>query len=316
MERYAPTMKDLASRDVISRSIYLEIREGRGIEGKDYVYLDATHLGAEVVEKKLPDITDFCRTYLGVDPVHQPMPIQPTAHYAMGGIPTDIDGRVVIDEQKTPIYGLYAAGECACVSVHGVNRLGTNSLVDLVVFGRRGGRHMAQFANEIDFQPIQSDVEDRSRSQVSRILSNQGGESAATIRAEMQKIMMDNVGVFREEPGIREAIKTVQALRERFSRVSIDDKGKRFNTDLLEAIELGNLLELAEVTAIAVLNRTESRGAHSREDYQQRDDENWLKHSLVTKGPQGYNIDYKPVRLNDEPRFAWRCGVLRASLPD
>lgn len=305
MERYAPTMKDLASRDVISRAIYLEIREGRGIEGKDYVHLDATHLGKEVVEKKLPDIADFSRTYLGVDPVSDPMPIQPTAHYAMGGIPTDVDARVVIDDQRTPIYGLYAAGEVACVSVHGANRLGTNSLVDLVVFGRRGGRHMAEFVNQIDFQPIQADADGWAKEQVSRILSNSGEATPARIRDEMQKTMMDSVGVFREEAGIQEAIDKLKELRERYERISIDDRGKRFNTDLLEAIELGNLLDLAEVTALAALNRTESRGAHSREDYKQRDDENWLKHSLISRRADGsYCIEYKPVRMSDDPRFA------------
>src|SRR5690606_27273850 len=171
MERYAPTMKDLASRDVVSRAIYHEIREGRGINGKRYVYLDATHLGAEVIEKKLPDIADFCRTYLGIDPVYEPMPVQPTAHYAMGGIPTDVDGRVVLDAAGTVLPGLYAAGETACVSVHGANRLGTNSLLDIVVFGRRSGKHMAQFCAESDLPPLPDDPTGPSGSELERLLS-------------------------------------------------------------------------------------------------------------------------------------------------
>lgn len=296
MERYAPTMKDLASRDVVARSIYMEIREGRGINGERYVHLDATHLGREVVESKLPDIADFCRTYLGIDPAVEPIPIQPTAHYAMGGIPTDVDGRVVIDDKKTVVPGLYAAGECACVSVHGANRLGTNSLLDLVVFGRRAGRDVARFCQEADFAPLPKDAAERAAAELDRLRASKGGESVATIRSEMQEVMMDHVGVFREDAGLRQAVEKVRELKERYRNISIMDKGTVFNTELMEAWELGSLLELAEVTAVCALNRTESRGAHSREDYPQRNDEEWLKHTLAYRTEDGrVDIRYKPV---------------------
>jgi succinate dehydrogenase / fumarate reductase, flavoprotein subunit len=298
MERYAPTMKDLASRDVVARSIYMEIREGRGINGKKYVYLDATHLGSEVIEKKLPDIADFCRTYLGVDPVNEPMPIQPTAHYAMGGIPTDIWGRVITDDQNSVLPGFYAAGETACVSVHGANRLGTNSLLDLVVFGRRAGKDMARFCAEADLPPLPADPTASASETFRRILETTDGEPAGRLREEMQDVMMDHVGVFREEPGIRTAVEKVRELKERFKKVVVMDKGKRFNMDLLEAWELQNLLDLAEVTAVCALNRTESRGAHSREDYPDRDDENWLKHTLAYADESGaIDLRYKPVTI-------------------
>ena len=304
MERYAPTMKDLASRDVVSRAIYLEIREGRGIGGQRYVHLDATHLGREVVETKLPDIADFCRTYLGVDPAVDPIPIQPTAHYAMGGIPTDVNGRVVLDDWKTILPGLYAAGECACVSVHGANRLGTNSLLDLVVFGRRAGRDMARFCQEADLPPLPTDAIEAARERFDGLLSGTGDEVVATIRDELQHTMMDNVGVFREEQGLKAAVEKVRELKERYQRVRVQDKGKVFNTELLEAWELGNLLDVAEVTAVSALNRTESRGAHSREDYPERNDEEWLKHTLAYRTEDGgIELRYKPVVITKfEPK--------------
>jgi len=296
MERYAPTMKDLASRDVVARAINKEIREGRGINGKRYVYLDATHLGSEVIEKKLPDIADFCRTYLGIDPVQEPMPIQPTAHYAMGGIPTDIDGRAVIDANNTVLPGLYAAGETACVSVHGANRLGTNSLLDLVVFGKRSGMDMARFCMEADLAPLPKAPTDQVEERFSRLLASDKGEPAAKLREEMQDVMQDEVGIFREGPGMERALGRIRELQERYERVVVMDKGRQFNTDLLEAWELGNLLDLAEVTTICAINRQESRGAHMREDFPDRNDQEWLKHSLIQRGPDGaYDIFYKPV---------------------
>jgi succinate dehydrogenase / fumarate reductase flavoprotein subunit len=295
MERYAPTIKDLASRDVVSRAIYLEVQEGRGIDGKSYVHLDATHLGRETIESKLPDIADFTRTYLGIDPAIEPMPVQPTAHYAMGGIPTDVDGRLVIDENNTILPGLYAAGECACVSVHGANRLGTNSLVDLVVFGRRAGRDMVRYVKDTEFTPLPAEPEARAREMLDHLLNSSGGESSADIRQELQRTMMDHVGVFRTAKGMQQALAKIQELQERYRRVQIDDKDKRFNQELIEAWEVGCLLDLAEVTTVSALARQESRGAHSRDDFPERDDDNWLKHSLVYRRDGENELKYKPV---------------------
>ena len=296
MERYAPTMKDLASRDVVSRAIYQEVRAGRGIDGKRYVHLDATRLGPEVVETKLPDIADFCRTYLGIDPAYEPIPVYPTAHYAMGGIPTDVDARVVIDPENTVLPGLYAAGECACVSVHGANRLGTNSLLDLVVFGRRAGLDMARYCRETDLPPLPSDPAGPTRERLDQLLGSRGDEVPAVIRAELQDVMMDDVGVFRVQAGLEDALKRLRELRERYRHVRVQDRSRAFNTDLLETWELGGLLDLALVTATCAANRTESRGAHYREDYPQRDDANWLKHTLAYGREDGsIEIRYKPV---------------------
>jgi len=295
MERYAPTLLDLAPRDMVSRAIYQEIRAGRGVDGKDYVWLDLTHLPAEVIETKLPDITDFVRTYLGLDPVKDLIPIQPTAHYAMGGIPTDVDGRVTVDAQNTPIPGLYAAGECACVSVHGANRLGTNSLVDLVVFGRRAGRHMLQFVRENDFHPLPKEPDYRARAEVEWILENEGNERVAQIRAELQEAMMTDAGVFRTGDGLKRLQQKLGELRNRYTRIRIDDKSRTFNMELVEALELGFLLDCAEAIAASALAREESRGAHYREDFPARDDANWLKHTLITRTSGGLQLSYKPV---------------------
>jgi len=296
MERYAPTMKELAPRDMISRCIYQEIREGRGGgPNKDCVYLDVRHLGREVVEKKLPDITDFVRVYLGIDPLKEPVPVEPTAHYAMGGIPTDVEGRVVVDDRNTPLPGFYAAGECACVSVHGANRLGTNSLIDILVFGRRMGRHAANYVREAGGAPLPSNPTDRARAEIAHILESSGGENAADIRETMQTEMMQKVGVFRNGNDLEGAMQSLTDLKARYARVQIGDKGNKWNTDLLEALELGYLLDLAEATAFSALTRTESRGAHSREDYPQRDDVNWLKHTLAYQHDKQITLKYKPV---------------------
>ncbi len=305
MERYMPTLKDLAPRDIVSRCIVQEVNEGRGIDGKDYVYLDVRHLGAKVIHEKLPDITDFARNYLGVEPITEPVPIQPTAHYAMGGIPTDVDARVVIDPQWTPLPGFYAAGEVACVSVHGANRLGTNSLVDLIVFGRRAGKHMAKFIAENDHNPLPPEYEDYSRALVDRLYSSTGNESAARIRNDLQNEMNDKVFVERKEGGLHEALETIDGLQDSFTKVQLQDKGKRFNTEVVEALELGFLLDCAEATIHGALARTESRGAHYRLDYPKRDDTNWLKHTLAYKGTGAHDVrlEYKDVILIDDPVF-------------
>ncbi|MFI1162363.1 succinate dehydrogenase flavoprotein subunit [Streptomyces sp. NPDC020801] len=300
MEKYAPVMKDLASRDVVSRSIYTEIREGRGCgpEG-DHVYLDLTHLPPEQLDAKLPDITEFARTYLGIEPYTDPIPIQPTAHYAMGGIPTNVQGEVLADN-TTVVPGLYAAGEVACVSVHGANRLGTNSLLDINVFGKRAGIAAAEYAARADFVELPEDPESLVVEQIERLRTSTGTERVADIRRELQETMDANVMVFRTEQTIKTAVEKIAELRERYRNVAIQDKGKRFNTDLLEAIELGNLLDLAEVMAVSALARKESRGGHYREDYPNRDDVNFMRHTMAYRevgadGSETVRLDYKPV---------------------
>lgn len=305
MERYMPTLKDLAPRDIVTRCIVQEINEGRGVDGKDYVFLDVRHLGAKTIAEKLPDITDFARNYLGVEPITEPVPIQPTAHYAMGGIPTDVDARVVIDSQWTPLSGFYAAGEVACVSVHGANRLGTNSLVDLIVFGRRAGKHMAKFIAENDYMPLPPNAEDYSRKLVDHLYTSKGNESAARIRSELQNEMDANVFVERTDESLHHALNKIDELQESYKNVQLQDKGKRFNTELVEAVELGFLLDCAEATIHGALVRTESRGAHYRLDYPKRDDASWLKHTLAYKGTKAHDVrlDYKDVILLDDPIF-------------
>jgi succinate dehydrogenase / fumarate reductase flavoprotein subunit len=316
METYAPTVKDLASRDVVSRAMYLEMREKRGIGGRRFLYLDATPetinryaavdgrkrpdgspyvITGEELLAKLPDIVDFCRTYLGVDPITQPMPVQPTAHYAMGGIPTNARAEVVIDRDNTVLPGLYAAGEVACVSVHGANRLGTNSLLDLITFGKHAGLNAAAYAQGAAFQPLPDDAADFARSQLEGLLNNPGHENAAALGAEMKAVMFDQVGVFRDAAGMQAALAKIRELQARFRHVEVQDHSHRYNTNLLNVWEMGNLLDLAEVTTASALARQESRGGHAREDFPKRDDANWLKHTLAWKRPDGVELDYKPV---------------------
>jgi len=309
MERYAPTIKDLAPRDIIARCMVQEVQEGRGGgPNKDYVFLDCTHLGAEVLETKLPDITEFARTYLGVDPVHEPVPVMPTAHYAMGGIPTNIKAEVLSDNE-TVVKGLYAAGECACVSVHGSNRLGTNSLLDINVFGKRAGRYSVEYANKAKFAPLPEDPAKEVREMIERARSADGSERLATLRKELQEEMDRNAQVFRTDESLRSVAKTIHSLRERYKNIGIHDRGKRFNTDLLEAIELGFLLDIAEVVVASALERKESRGGHMRDDYPDRNDEKYLVHTMayLTGDATSANvedhiaIDWKPVVITNYP---------------
>jgi succinate dehydrogenase / fumarate reductase, flavoprotein subunit len=307
MEHYTPKLLDLAPRDMIARAIVTEMRAGRGARGTgasdDHVLLDATHLGKEVIEAKLPDIADFCRIYLGIDPALTPIPVQPTAHYAMGGIPTDVWGRVLTGANGGTVYeGLYAAGECACVSVHGANRLGTNSLVDLVVFGRRAGKHMADFAAAgADEAPLKDDAADRARLQLSSLYAGSGKESAARIRDRMRGVMMDKVGIYRNSDLMAEAVQDLTGLQEQFGEIRVSDTSSRFNTEPLDALELKNLLDLSMVTAASALHRTESRGGHAREDYPDRNDEKWLKHTLAWLDKTNVTLGSKEVDLSRFP---------------
>jgi succinate dehydrogenase / fumarate reductase flavoprotein subunit len=318
MERYAPRVKDLASRDVISRAMYLEMRDGHGINNQRYLHLDVrpetVNKYAELDERtrpdgspyrvteqeilsKIPDIADFCRTYLGIDPAKQPIPVQPTAHYAMGGIPTNKYGQVVLDDKGTIVPGLYAAGECACVSIHGANRLGTNSLVDLVVFGKYAGLTAAEYAKVADLPALPADAADFTRKTISQLQNGNGKESVAELGKELRASMFDHVGVFRTEQGLLQAIEKVKELRQRFNQIRVGDKTSTFNTELFSAWELSNLLDLALITSVCALNRTESRGAHARQDYPQRDDQNWLKHTLAWMEDDQISLSFKPVTI-------------------
>jgi len=296
MERYAPTIKDLAPRDIVARSMANEVREGRGAgPEKDYVYLDLTHLEPAHIDAKLPDITEFARTYLGVEPYTEPVPVFPSAHYAMGGIPTNIRAEVLRNNTDV-VPGLYAAGECACVSVHGSNRLGTNSLLDINVFGRRAGIAAAEYAATATHAALPEGAESVVESMVSHLLNSDGTERVSTIRAELQTTMDLNAQVYRSEETLAQAEADIIALRKRYANVSIGDRGKRFNSDLLEAIELGFLLELAHVMVISARARQESRGAHYREDFPERDDVNFMQHTMAYRDDNGgVKLDYKPV---------------------
>jgi len=297
MERYAPTVKDLAPRDMVSRAIQTEINEGRGAgPNGDAIYLDLTHLPPEQLDAKLPDVTEFIRTYQGIEPKDQPALIQPTAHYAMGGIPTNIDAEVIGDAEGTVVQGLYAAGECACVSVHGGNRLGTNSLLDIVVFGKRGGRAMADYVAlaEMPEPPVGAEADVAAR--IEQLKAATGGEKVHDLRSRLQEEMQAKASVFRTGESLAACVAAVRELTHAYDKIAIDDKGSVFNYDLVEALELGYLLELAEGLAVSAEARTESRGAHSREDYPVRDDANWMKHTLAHRADDGtVTLDYKPV---------------------
>lgn len=298
MERYAPVIKDLAPRDMVSRCILEEIRAGRGIDGKDYVHLDLTHLGEDVVGTKLSEIIGFARTYAGVEPVKEPIPVQPTCHYMMGGIATDVEGRVITDNQDTLFSGLYAAGECACVSVHGANRLGCNALLELLVFGRRAGIEMRKFIHTVGWVELPPDPQKKVEDSIRALMDGNGGERIGPIASEMQGIMMDRVSVFRQKEGLSEALERVKDLKTRHGKIAITDRGSCFNKDLVDALELGNMLDLAEVIVLGALQREESRGAHSREDFPNRDDERWLVHTLARRSSDGEpEISYKPVTI-------------------
>jgi succinate dehydrogenase / fumarate reductase flavoprotein subunit len=295
MERYAPTIKDLAPRDMVARAMVMEVREGRGAgPHKDYVYLDLTHLPAEQIETKLPDIMEFARTYLGVDPLTERVPVFPTAHYAMGGVPTDITTKVLRNNTDF-VPGLFAAGEVACVSVHGANRLGTNSLLDINVFGRRAGIAAAEYAVDAEFVDLPDNPTAGVESLLDGVLANTGTERVAVLRRAMQDTMDLNAQVYRNDETLTQALNDVRSLKARLANISIQDKGKRYNTDLLEAIELGFLLDLAEVTVVSALARKESRGAHAREDFQTRDDVNFMQHTMAYKTDEDIELDYKPV---------------------
>ena len=298
MERYAPTIKDLAPRDMVSRSMVLEVREGRGAgPNKDYVYLDLTHLPKEQIEEKLPDITEFARTYLGVDPVTELVPVFPTAHYAMGGIPTNVNAEVLRNNVDV-VPGLYAAGECACVSVHGANRLGTNSLLDINVFGRRAGIAAAEYAKDAEWPVLPANPEAFVVNMLEQLRNSNGSERVSELRKAMQETMDMNAQVYSNEETLTKALSDVQALKERYKQVSVQDKGQRYNTDLLEAVELGFLLDLAEALTYCAVNRRESRGGHAREDYPNRDDANFLAHSMLYKQADGsLRLEKKPVTI-------------------
>ncbi len=295
MERYAPTIKDLAPRDMVARAIYTEIRQGRGCgPSGDHVLLDLTHLPPEQLDAKLPDITEFARTYLGIEPYTDPIPIQPTAHYAMGGVPTNIDAQVLRNNTEV-VPGLFAAGEVACVSVHGANRLGTNSLLDINVFGRRGGLSAAAYANANDFADLPGDPTHDVVQLLRRLRDGGGTENVAAIRSELQESMDTNASVYRTEATLKQAEVDIAGLKERYLQVGVSDRGLRYNTELLEAVELGFLLDLAECLVVSAKARNESRGGHFREDFPTRDDVNFMRHTMAYKQGSEIRLDYKPV---------------------
>ena len=299
MEKYAPSKMELAPRDIVSRSEQTEINEGRGIGGKDFIYMDMRHLGREKILEKLPQVRQLGIDFIGVDMVTDPIPIQPTGHYSMGGIPCNVDGEVIVDAKGTVLKGLYAAGECACVSVHGGNRLGTNSLLEAVVFGKRAGKAMDKFTNKAHHKSVDlAKWKEKAQKMVADIENLNGNESMNDIRNEMKDIMTDECGVYREESTMKAGLKKIKNLQERFKNTSLKDKSKNFNTEFFEAIELRNMLDFSEIIFVGALERKESRGGHARTDFAKRDDVNWLKHTLAYKDADGkITLDYKPVSI-------------------
>jgi len=289
MERYAPAKMELASRDVISRAIQTEIDEGRGIDG--YIHLDLRHLGAELIMERLAQIHDIALSFANVDCVHEPIPIQPTAHYSMGGIPTDINGRVL------GVSGLFAAGECACVSVHGANRLGGNSLLETIVFGRRAGISAVRYVKKAAIGGVSSSMLDSIEHEFYELAEMDGSERVADIKNDLQTVMTVKCGIFRDSQKLAEALEETRRLRERFNNIGISDRGMIFNTEMMEALELRNLLDFSEVIAASALAREESRGAHYRTDHPERDDVGWLKHTLAYRSETGPLLEYKPVTI-------------------
>ncbi len=297
MEHYAPTLKDLAPRDIISRSIQTELKEGRGVEGNGFVHLDLTQIGKEKLAEKLPEISSFVKTYIGIDPTETPIPVAPTCHYMMGGIPTDINGHVLVNETAGILPGLFAVGECACVSVHGANRLGCNSLIDLVVFGRRTGISVSELAKEKTLSPLPQQAENIVIDKINSLLGSLGHEHVPILRGEMQCLMTQKCSVFRNNEELKEALQSIRHLQKRFLNVGLAYKDKVFNLELQETLELSNMLTVAEVIVFSALQRKESRGAHFRSDYPERKDDEGLRHSLVYLTPQGLKTIYKPVSI-------------------
>ncbi|MBD3166520.1 succinate dehydrogenase flavoprotein subunit [bacterium] len=292
MEDYAPTLMELAPRDMVARAMQTEIDEGRGIDGKDYIHLDVSHLGEERLRERLPQISDLAMNFAGVNPFKEPIPIQPTAHYSMGGIPANANCRVTFDEGRTETTGFYAAGECSCISVHGANRLGTNSLLEALLFGRRAGKQIVEDLPHLDWPELPAEYEEAAKEEVDRIFSSSGDEKVGKIREELQQTMMDDCGVFRTKEQLEKQRERVHEFEERFKNITIDDKSQRFNTDLLEAIELSHLLEFSGAIVEGALLREESRGGHFRKDFPKRNDDKFLRHTLARRENGAWKLTF------------------------